>query len=265
MTNEPQWTDGLDDAPAAPLTEDAFRKLKVGEGIRIVTRRGQRFEGLITEARKMYSGSLNNGQTDIVRVGGLWFSLRYYDVFAVAAADVAEFRSPKLRLSEEEVRDMVADLADVDKRLRPSAIGTKQIAYAVLGFDPSAGLDGNGFGGKSVDAWYGQFISLGSIKGALEKLVAAGVLRKVSKPQRFKRSQEGDAVSFYKTSSGYVLTEHFEASEAFMAAEANESKIAKLLTEAQRIVYHRHDDEVQAEMARLMKLNSITATEGAQL
>ena len=159
---------------------------------------------------------------------------------------------------------MVADLADVDARLRPSAVGARQIAYAVLGFDPSSGLDGNAFGGKSVDSWFGQFISLGSIKGALEKLVVAGVLRKVSKPQRFKRSHEGDAVSFYKTSSGYVLTEHFETSEAFIAAEANESKIAKLLAEAQRIVYHRHDDEVQVELVRLLELNGITIPEGVQ-
>lgn len=233
-----------------PMTDAEKRSIRVGDGVRLITRGGLRFEGFVDEVRSSYRGSGN--ATEIV-LAGRHFQLHTAEVYAVKAEDVVAMTPERFDPSPEELRDIIADISVQPGDRKPIAVSVRELISGWLKFDPAWGFQTVEFGGKSVSGYLTEFAALSSIKRNIAALVADGVLRAVTSGPQFHPSADDKYVTFCGGSrSGFVLSTSYEDSVATVADVERDAKIMKLTEQASKIVAARHADEVEAELARLM-------------
>lgn len=172
---------------------------------------------------------------------------------------VVKPRAERAEISYDQVRDLIADgdeWATLDNK--PSAVSLFTIAQRILGFDPSAGKDNAAYGGKTKEGWYGEHISMTALRKVIAQLEEDGVIKAVKASGAYERGGEERFVQFpYRTKSGYVLADDYEASVARYNDKAREVQIQRLRQEAYKTVAERHADELEAEVERLISERGI--------
>ena len=229
------------------LTREEFEVLRDGEAVRIVTPAGLTFEGFIADKFKF--GTVLRRS---VIVNGREFSGYQHKFYRVDADTVTVRDHAPRELTDEEVRDWVADLESKHRfQGKPTAVTTYDIVEGVLGFSPHAILAGAAQGGKSNDTYVNQHLRVGSLRRSLDRLTGDGVLRKVVKGGYFNRGDERYVHILGKV--GYVLSASYDESRQVVHEKDREQDLSKLWAQARGIVADRHTDEVEAEYERLVE------------
>jgi hypothetical protein len=231
-----------------PLTADEFKLLKTGDFVRVVDRAGRIAQGSIVKPEW-------RGHSSELVVAGLTWNTSSASFYR-AADGSPEICPQRVVVTAEEVRDHFADLTvgvQTVEVSRPSAVNMDQIMLRVLGYDPSAGRREKNFGGKSKSAWINEHWATTQNLKAVQSLVDDGVLRLVKVGTYNSPSIDETFVRFpFRTKTGWVLSEQYEAVRVDVAAKERRAVSAKLLAQARATVADRHAAEVQEELTRLL-------------
>lgn len=242
------WTDDLD---AKAVTLRPFPKdrssLRGEYGVRVTTRRGVVYEGVVS-----FDG-LQGTLYEPIRLNGLVFSRTAHTIQLLDAADVVVSSPAPVRLTDGEVRDLVADSTHgLSPTLgRADSVSFGQLVYAALGFDPTNGVPEKAFGGRGKDAYINQFLSVSGLKASLERLTADGVIYRAVAGGRFDASAD-DAYVSVDGKVGYLLMDAYNDAVMFQRNKQNDEAVAKLRREAVATIADRHRDEVEAELDRIL-------------
>jgi hypothetical protein len=241
------WTDELDALPAGKMvTEELYPQLVVGAAVRIVTRGATVYEGLITSI----PGIQVRRSNDSIVVCGRRFHLPQHDVYLIDPDRMVEKNPAALVLTEEEIRDCVADLSRAHRPAgsKPTSVSPLDIAQHAIGFDPSV----YGYSSSSKESNFTPFIKVGALKKSLSRLVEEGVLRKVVSGG-YGHPSVDDRYVFIHGKAGYVTTVDYEESVLLVDGKARIERIAELRKRAEHLVAERYPQEVEAELARLVE------------
>lgn len=173
--------------------------------------------------------------------------------------------------TEDEIRDILADavwrLSGHDDR--PTALSVRALAEKMIGFDPSQGKPSAGFGGKSPDAYFTPFISMGGLRRLLDGMVEQGVLAKVTDSNYFSddaTKRVASAVRFpHGSKVGYVLADMLADSLERRSAAKRDQRRDKLRAQAAQVIAEKYAAEVTAVYEKLCAeagLDPIRETKG---
>lgn len=248
MQNAPMWGDHLDERAAQPLqqlrTADERAALRGLNGIRVVTRKGWVYEG-ITDF-----GTHGISRLSGITVNGKLFSTGVHTFYLLNPAETVTRDPAPLELTQDELRDVIADLCISTPGPRVTAPSLMDIVETVLGFDPAIGLNTSGFGGKSKDGYINQFLKVGALRKSLTSLEADGAIRKLTSGSYLQASAD-DRYAIIRGRTGYVTTEAWEEAVANVDEGRRLKQLDKLREQAARNVAQRHQDEVDKELTRL--------------
>jgi polyhydroxyalkanoate synthesis regulator phasin len=171
----------------------------------------------------------------------------------------------------EEVRDVISDLSAKSNESRNNSLANPDVALsyhntrirvipkediyvALIGENPTVGRNTDTqYGGKSRTAVFNERISTSSVNKVIDQMIEDGELVKVKENTYRDKSDKNNAyVTFpYRSKSGYVLAEELEEAKELVNELKNSQAVEKLTQEARMTVAAKHEDEVQAEVARL--------------
>lgn len=245
------WTDEHDASAAVELTAKEKLSLRNGDGVRIVTPAGTVYQGVIESVGGYLADSPNR-----LYLHGKMFGIPAHKMFRVKAEGITVIDPPKRQVAADELRDIIADLSfdrsaeHAGRNGGPIAVGFRDIARAVLGFEADMHGTTPDFGGKSPEGYIGQFLAVSPAKRVLGEMVDAGELRAVNDKRD---SIDHRYVKFqYRTKSGWVLASQYADSKSRVDAYADAQKLEKLRAKARQTVADRHADEVEAVLAELV-------------
>lgn len=219
--------------------------ISIGDTVRIELPNGEVTVGKVTSAGPRYG----TGQLNYFDVGGRTYRPNALKVNIVDETYPSAEAAVRF-LSEEEVRDFVADL-ERTRAIGTTAVSVNDIARAALGFDPTVGLPERNFGGKSSSTYWNQFIKLSTITKAIKHLTESGALVKVNAASRFSKERGDERFVHISGRTGWVTASAYEEGRAAHFAKVNEAELAKLREAARSTVADRHAAEVEEEFTRL--------------
>jgi hypothetical protein len=252
MTNDPMWTDEHDAQPTATpaITNEQRDQIRAGAGIRIVTKAGAVYQGIIESI-----AGYRPGQPDSLYLHGKRFLVSQHTLYAVATEGITLIDQPRREFTAEELRDMIADKAARNREdgRQVQAVTIMHMVETLIGFDPSVGAPAANFGGKSPDGWVNQFVSLAALKRKLAELVDADILVAVRYGTRANPTNDSRYVGFpFHASIGWVLRTDYEEGKAAYQQKAAEGNMEKLRQQARAVVADRHEAEVEQVLAELV-------------
>lgn len=246
MENEPMWVDKQAARPLRQLlTADDREALRGRNGIRLVTKKGRVYEGILDLGLR---GSL--GRYSPMLINGKLFSTSIHTLYLLDPDETVVRDPAPVELTDEEVRDVIADLCVSTSGPKVSAPSITDIVDSVLGFDPALGMSTSEFGGKSRDGYTNQFLKMGPLRRSLARLQADGAIRKLTSGS-FLNASADDRYAKIRSKTGYVTSQAYDEAVAAVDEGRRKKQIEQLRTQAGKNVAEHHQDEVEQELVRL--------------
>lgn len=228
------------------LTREQIGELEAGDRVRIVTKGGATYQGLIMRiGRSSYS-------TEHIVLHGKTFTVYSHEFYDAGGEDIDH---PRHEPTAVELRDIIADAECSPLLGKPRAHSIAEVVTGILGFDPGSHAGGSGYAVRTKEAARNEFISMTYLKRLLAQMVDDDILVAVKGGGggTFRQTQDQKYIAgIGGGGTGWVTRRNYDESVAQREAEAADLRISVLREEARGIVADRHQDEVEAVVAELI-------------
>ena len=231
-----------------PLSDNELIALTMGDRVRMVDKRGRVTQGVL-QAR----GDFAPGRRPwALSISGRMLIARHHEIFAADCG--GDLLPDKYDPNPDELRDIIAGLGaqrfSSHADSRAELVDMADIITAVVGYDPSIGLTGGEFGGRSRDGWWNEHVFMSRIRRNLDAMVAVGTLVEYRSHSATRAEQK--FVRRTTTRRGWMTSEAYGAAREAINAQRDQNQIDALREEARGMVADAHTDEVEARFQALL-------------